>query len=113
MSGTSQATPHVAGAAALLRDWYVREVDATPPSPAMTKAVLVNTAVDIAGGDSGKGSTIPSAPNTDQGWGRVSLGAALDGTEREYVDQETALNAAGQSFLRSYSVGDTGRSRCG
>ena len=106
VSGTSQATPHVAGAAALLRDWYVREVDATPPSPAMTKAVLVNTAVDIAGGDSGKGSTIPSAPNSDQGWGRVSLGAALDGTQREYVDQETALNAAGQSFLRSYSVGD-------
>jgi subtilisin-like proprotein convertase family protein len=109
VSGTSQAAPHVAGAAALLRDWYVRTVDPQPPSPAMTKAVLVNTAVDVAGGDSGKGSQIPSAPNTDEGWGRVNLGAALDDTQREYVDQSTTLDAAGQSFLRSYQVADTGR----
>ena len=109
VSGTSQAAPHVAGAAAMLRDWYVRTVNPQAPSPAMTKAVLVNTAVDVAGGDSGKGSQIPSAPNTDEGWGRVNLGAALDDTEREYVDQSTTLDAAGQSFLRSYQVADTGR----
>ena len=106
VSGTSQAAPHVAGAAALLRDWYVRELGAPAPSPAMTKAVLVNTAVDVAGGDSGKGSSIPSAPNSDEGWGRVNLGAALDATQREYADQTATLDAAGQSFLRSYSVAD-------
>jgi subtilisin-like proprotein convertase family protein len=109
VSGTSQAAPHVAGAAALLRDWYVRNVNPQVPSPAMTKAALVNTAVDVADGNSGKGSQIPSAPNTDEGWGRVSLGAALDDTQREYVDQETTLDAPGQSFLRSYEVADTSR----
>ena len=62
----------------------------------MTKAALVNTAVDVAGGDSGKGSQIPSAPNTDEGWGRVNLGAALDDTQREYVDQaDDVLDASG------------------
>ena len=108
VSGTSQAAPHVAGAAALLRDWYVRAVNPQAPSPALTKAILVNTAVDLAGGDSGKGSSIPAAPNTDQGWGRVSIGAALDGTEREYLDESaaTTLEANGQSVLRSYEVSD-------
>jgi subtilisin-like proprotein convertase family protein len=109
VSGTSQAAPHVAGAAALFRDWYVRTVAPQAPSPAMTKAVLVNTATDVAGGDSGKGSTIPSAPNSDEGWGRVSVGAALDNTQRAYIDQATTLNVTGQSELRSYEIPNTGK----
>ena len=111
VSGTSQATPHVAGAAALLRDWYVREVAPKAPSPALTKAILVNSASDIAGGDSGKNSLIPAAPNTDEGWGRVNLGAALDATPREYLDEAaaTTLDANGQSVLRSYQVADSAK----
>jgi subtilisin-like proprotein convertase family protein len=111
VSGTSQAAPHVAGAAALLRDWYVRQVNPKAPSPALTKAILVNTAVDLAGGDSGKGSSIPSRPNTDEGWGRVSIGAALDGTQREYLDEgvATTLDANGQSVLRSYQVANSAK----
>jgi len=69
----------------------------------------VNSATDLDGGDSGKGSQIPSVPNTDEGWGRVSLGAALDGTQRVYADQDTTLDAAGQSDLRSYQVADTSK----
>ena len=71
----------------------------------------MNTAVDVAGGDSGKNSSIPAAPNSDEGWGRVSIGAALDATQREYLDQgaTTTLEANGQSVLRSYQVDDTAK----
>ena len=86
-SGTSQAAPHVSGAAALIRDWYPRETGDPPPSPAMTKAILMNAASDLAGQTNGKGDPIAPGPNNDQGWGRVNVGAALDSTERVYLDQ--------------------------
>ena len=91
-SGTSQATPQVSGAAALVRHWYRRTQtdDTADPSPALTKALLVNTATDLAGGDNGKGDTIAAGPNTDQGWGRVNLGNTFDSTAREYRDQVPA-----------------------
>ena len=69
------------------------------PSPALTKALLLNTATDLAGGDNGKGAVISGGPNTDQGWGRVNLGSTFDSTAREYRDQLSAdeLTASGQS----------------
>jgi subtilisin-like proprotein convertase family protein len=101
VSGTSQAAPQVSGAAALLRHWY-RRTELADPSPAMTKALLVNTATDLAGGDSGQGTTIAAGPNTDQGWGRVNLGTAFESTARAYHDQVDAFDSSGQSVRRAY-----------
>ena len=112
VSGTSQAAPQVSGAAALVRDWYRRtQVGEPAPSPALTKALLVNTATDLAGGDSGKGGTIAAGPGPDQGWGRVNVGNAFDSTAREYRDQLAAdiLGTTGQSRVRAYSVPDPSR----
>ena len=53
----------------------------------MTKALLINTATDLAGGDNGKGATIAGGPNADQGWGRVNLGSTFDSTTRQLYDQ--------------------------
>ena len=104
-SGTSQAAPAVSGAAALIRQWFEDEQGA-PPSPAMTKAILVGSATDLAGGDNGKGDVIAAAPNADQGWGRAHLGGAFDVTERDYFDQDVVLGASGERFARAYDVQD-------
>ena len=105
VSGTSQAAPHVTGAAALVRRWHQR-VHGAPPSPALTKALLVNTATDLGGGDNGKGAAIAPGPNHDQGWGRVNLGTLLDGTARDLRDQVDTLTASGDRRTRGYAVDD-------
>ena len=59
VTGTSQAAPVVSGAAALVRDWYAREHGSgSPPSPALTKAILTDGATDLAGAVDGKGGTL-------------------------------------------------------
>jgi subtilisin-like proprotein convertase family protein len=110
VSGTSQATPQVSGAAALLRSWYQR-TKSVEPSPALTKALLINTATDLADGDGGKGASIAPGPNTDQGWGRVNLGNVFDATARAFHDQLPAdvLGASGQSRTRTYAVQSTSK----
>jgi hypothetical protein len=112
-SGSSQAVPHVSGAAALLRHWYRRTQtgNTADPSPALTKALLVNTATDLADGDNGKGDLIAAGPNTDQGWGRVNLGSTFDSTARKYRDQAPAdlLSSSGEFTQRAYSVPDPSR----
>ena len=48
-TGTSMAAPHVSGLAALLVEWW-RNRTGQDPSPALVKALLVNTAEDLQGG---------------------------------------------------------------
>lgn len=73
--GTSMATPLVAGAAVLVREWLGRQGMANPSAAAL-KAMLLNTTTDIAPGQyvvAGR-QEIPSArPNSVAGWGRTSL----------------------------------------
>jgi subtilisin-like proprotein convertase family protein len=111
VSGTSQAAPVVAGAAALIRDWYRREHGGGEdvPSPALTKAVLANAAADVAGGSDGKGSTVSGPPSMDAGWGRVNLADVFGGPSREFIDQSELLDTSGQSVVRSYQVPAAGQ----
>ena len=103
ISGTSQATAAVSGAAALVRDDFTDD-RGIPPSPAMTKALLINSATDLAGGSNGKGAVTAGAPNADQGWGRVNAGAAVGTTPRQYVDQTSVFGAPGASYRRGYGI---------
>jgi hypothetical protein len=63
-SGTSQANPHVAGAAAVITDWWQAGHAAVKPMPAMVKALMINTAIDVGTLD---------IPNGNEGWGRAYL----------------------------------------
>ena len=81
--GSSMATPLVAGAAALVRQYYIeRYLPAiTNPSAALIKATLINGARSLTPGQYGYGVAreIPSAPrpNSVEGWGQVDVAAAL------------------------------------
>ena len=51
LTGTSMAAPHVAGACAVITEWWRNRTGGKTPSPAMLKALLVNSAENLAGGE--------------------------------------------------------------
>jgi serine protease AprX len=73
-SGTSMATPLVAGCAAVLRESLVKNGVATP-SAALVKALLVNGAVELAGQYSP--TEAGHSPNNNSGFGRVDLAGSV------------------------------------
>jgi hypothetical protein len=98
--GTSQAGPHVAGAAAVFVQYYRDTHTNATPSPAMVKAALIDSAVPL---DESFGNS--PAPNMDEGWGRVDL-TGIIGSDRshDYLDQ-TVLLTTGQIYEHRIVVG--------
>jgi PKD repeat protein len=103
MGGTSMSNPIAAGAAAVVRDFYVKAhgIDA---SAALTKATLINSAVDLLdeNNDGSDDNDFP-IPNNHEGWGRIDLANAVDGSA-VFVDDASGLST-GSSDVTVYTVG--------
>ena len=73
-SGTSMATPLVAGCMAVLRATLVRN-GVAQPAAALLKALLINGAVELPGQYAA--SEAGASPNSNSGWGRVNLAGSV------------------------------------
>ncbi len=98
LTGTSMASPAVAGTAMLVRQYYTdgyypsgvaSAFDALSPSAALVKATMLNASVDMTG--------ISGYPSNQEGWGRVLADNALyfPGNTRKLAVLEDIRNADG------------------
>jgi hypothetical protein len=96
-SGTSHSTPAIAGGAGLLRQYFINAAR-PPPSPAMTKAFLMNSARYMTG--QGANDNLYS---NHQGMGLLDLGVAFDGVPRLLRDELPADLLTGTGQTRTFS----------
>ncbi|HOB31732.1 MAG TPA: S8 family serine peptidase, partial [Verrucomicrobiota bacterium] len=98
--GTSQSGPHVSGAAAVFVQYY-RENFGGTPSPALVKAALINSAVDMLD----EFGTAP-APNNEEGWGRIDLTRIIDSDRDVVFIEQTNVLSTGASYETAVVVED-------
>jgi serine protease AprX len=99
--GTSMSTPLVAGAAALIRQHLVRNLQHRP-SAALLKAFLINGAVSMAGQFPGE---IPEGSNIISGFGRVDVGRSIaPGPRHQTLFADEAGDAVQTGQKRIYQI---------
>ncbi|MCK4757293.1 MAG: S8 family serine peptidase, partial [Thermoplasmata archaeon] len=85
------------GGAAVFAQYY-NDINGALPSPAMTKAAMINGATDMDTAD---------IPNSNEGWGRLNLTNMIDpGFDIFYDDQNILLETGGSQIYDSLNVND-------
>jgi hypothetical protein len=92
-SGTSHAAPAVAGLAQLAYAGYV-QIYGNPPSAAMLKGLLLNSARYLNGDNTG--GTLPS---NQQGWGMANTGGLFTRDQHLVSDQVILISQAGEEHV--------------
>ncbi len=106
LCGTSMASPHVAGAAALFFEYY-RNLTGTDPGPALVKAAFLPVAHDLAGFDDADGGTLGHPFDSKQGWGRMDVEAVLDPqVPVAYFDRTVTFDNTSGIWSKTLSVDD-------
>ena len=107
--GTSFAAPQVAGAATLFIEHYRGFSGAGDPSPAMVKAALLASAVNLEGRRDAAGQVMGPRPDNMQGWGRPDLADLLQvNTTKTYYDTPTIFQASGETWQVPMQVANPG-----
>lgn len=102
-SGTSHSAAHITGMAALFAHWWKLNNFNLDPSPALIKAAIINSAVDMSGGNASQ-----PIPNGTEGWGRPNLKNMINTGVgmKHHNDDLVGLSAPGQGFFINGSVAD-------
>lgn len=98
-SGTSHSTPVVAGAAALVRQYFLNRGE--EPSAALIKAMLLNTTTYLS-----NEATKTDFPNPKQGWGLLNLGRLFDNAAKVFVNQTQTFSDSGQEYVLTGEIKD-------
>ena len=99
LSGASQATPVVSGAAVLTRQYLREELGMSSPGSDLIRGILVHGAEDLG---------VPDVPNSLEGWGRLDLKNSLypeqSGTQLTTWHDDSQVLNPGRMFIYSYEL---------
>ena len=106
MCGTSMASPHVTGAAALFIEYY-RGLAGADPSPALIKSAFTAVAKDLTGNHDADGNVLTHLFDNKQGWGRMQVAPVIAPQQAvQYIDQGEIFDDTGDSWSQTFTADD-------